>query len=137
MPRPSQSHLDPEFWERLRETLRTHMRVMGLKQNQLAPRLGLDPTTLNNFLNRQSNSLNGLAVALACTFVNLACGTAVIGRITSSARPESVPEGAEDQLVLEFEECFEFQRKSERPTLVLRRSPGGQKVLRLSVTKVS
>jgi len=45
----------------------------GLKQKELAEKLGIDPTTLNNFLNRQSNTLGGLAVALACTLIDVVC----------------------------------------------------------------
>jgi transcriptional regulator with XRE-family HTH domain len=137
LPRLSQSNVDPEFWERLRKTLESYLKSSGLKQKELAPQLGIDPTTLSNFLNGQSNSINGLAVALACTFVELSCSGVRIGRTTASESAETESENLEEQLLLEFDESFEFHRESERPILVLRKSPGRQEIMRLSMRRIS
>jgi hypothetical protein len=137
VPRLSQSNVDPEFWERLRKTLESYLMSSGLKQKELAPQLGIDPTTLSNFLNGQSNSINGLAVALACTLVELSCSGIRIGRTTSSESMETEQGGLEEQLLLEFDESFEFRRESERPILVLRKSPGRQEIMRLSMRRIS
>src|SRR5438045_3494342 len=81
MPQSPQSNIDPRFWDRLRECLNSHMERTEATQKELASRLGIDPTTLNNFLNGQSKTLGGLAVALACTMVDLVCDGKAIGRI--------------------------------------------------------
>lgn len=134
MPRPSQTNIDPEFWDRLRDTLNAHMRTTGLRQKQLAPKLGVDPTTLNNFLNRQSKALGGLAVALACTFLDLVCDGTRIGRSAQrSVRAEPTPER---QLVLEFDDTFEIERDSERPTVVLRKPPARHDSVRLRIRRI-
>jgi hypothetical protein len=111
------------------------MRERGLRQKEFAPALGIDPTTLNNFLNRQSKSLNGLTVALACTILDLTCNGARIGRIVPGSRTKQIPKGPKDQLVLEFDESFRFLRKSDHPAVVLRKSPS-RDVLRLSVKRI-
>jgi hypothetical protein len=129
VPRSSQTSIDPEFWERLRDALNAHMRATGLRQKELAPKLGLDPTTLNNFLNRQNKGLGGLAVALACTFVDLVCDGTKIGK--SGQRKARLEPAPERQLVLEFDEAFEIKRKSERPTVVLRKPPARSVHLRI------
>lgn len=136
LPRSPQTTIDPEFWERLRENLKAHMKEMGLKQKELAPKLGIDPTTLNNFLNHQSNALNGLAVALACTFIDLACGKVRIGRIPPVELAARTQGSIGEQLVLEFDKSFEIQRGAERPTLVLRKSPSRREIVRLSVRRL-
>ena len=134
VPQSSQTNIDPEFWERLRDTLKSHMKETGLKQKELAPKLGIGPTTLNNFLNRQSKTLGGLAVALACTVVDLVCDGTRIGRRMQGVHAEPVPEG---QLVLEFDEAFEFKRESEYPTIVLRKPPARHDSLRLAIRRIS
>jgi hypothetical protein len=113
------------------------MKATGLKQKELAPKLGIDPTTLNNFLNRQSKTLGGLAVALACTVVDLVCDGTRIGTIMQLVHGEQVPETHEGQLVLEFDEAFEFKRESEHPTIVLRKPPARHGSLRLVIRRIS
>ncbi len=136
VPQPSQTNIDPEFWERLRDTLKSHMKATGLKQKDLAPKLGIDPTTLNNFLNRQSKRLGGLSVALACTVIDLVCDGKRIGRIVKSWEEKPIQELPLEQLVLEFDDAFDFERESENPTLVLRKPPGRHETLRLSVRRI-
>jgi transcriptional regulator with XRE-family HTH domain len=136
VPRSSQTHIDPEFWERLRDTLKSHMKATGLKQKELAPRLGIDPTTLNNFLNRQTKTLGGLAVALACTVVDLVCDGTKIGRSMRGAQVEALPDTDGGQLVLQFDEAFEFKHESEYPTIVLRKPPARHDSLRLLIRRI-
>ena len=93
------------------------------------------PTTLNNFLNRQSKTLGGLAVALACTVVDLVCDGKTIGRSSQNLQPE--PENHEGQLVLEFDDAFEFQRETKYPTVVLRKPPARHDSLRLVIRRIS
>jgi transcriptional regulator with XRE-family HTH domain len=121
----------------MRDTLKSHMKAMGLNQRELAPRLGIDPTTLNNFLNRQSNALGGLAVALACTYVDLVCGGKKIGRIVQIGASEPVAEVLEEQLVLEFDGAFEYKRESGPPTIVLRKPVARRDSLRLAIRRIS
>lgn len=138
MPRSPQTSIDPEFWDRLRETLHSHMEETGLQQNELAPQLGIDPTTLNNFLNRDSKSLGGLAVALACTLVNLTCGDTKIGRIVQpSSDATSLHAILGAQLVLEFDDAFEYKPEAEGATIVLRRPPARDRSLRLAIRSIS
>ena len=137
MPRSPQTNVDPEFWDRLRDTLKSHMEESGLKQKELAPQLGIDPTTLNNFLNRQSKSLGGLAVALACTVVDVACGDTKIGRImqrSGDAVPLQMP--PDGVLVLEFDESFECKPESDIATIVLRKPPARHDSLRLAIRRI-
>jgi hypothetical protein len=136
MPRSAQANFDPEFWDRLRDTLISHMRAYGLNQRELAPKLGIDPTTLNNFLNRQNKTLGGLAVALACTLVNLDCNGTKIGRIEPGGNAGPVAELLLEQLVLEFDDAFEVKSESEQPTIVLRKSTARQDSLRLAVRRI-
>jgi len=136
VPQSSKTNVDPEFWERLRNTLNSHMKASGLKQKELAPKLGIDPTTLNNFLNRQSKTLGGLAVALACTVVDLVCAGTRIGRSAQSVQAAPVPEAYAGQLVLEFDEAFEFKGESEHPTIVLRKPPARHDSLRLVIRRI-
>ncbi len=136
MPRSAQTNIDPEFWDRLRETLKSHMKATGLNQKELAARLGIHPTTLNNFLNRQSKALGGLAVALTCTVVDLVCDGTTIGRTTQNGRAAKGAESYEEQLVLEFDDAFELKRDSEHPTIVLRKPAARRDSLRLSIRKI-
>jgi hypothetical protein len=135
MPRSSQTNIDPEFWERLRETLKSHMKATGCTQRQLAPKLGLDATTLNNFLNHQSNALGGLATALACTIVDVVCHGTRIG-IVQTGHVQPVAEPLEDQLVLEFDDAFELKQVSDHPTVILRKPPARHDTLRLSIRRI-
>jgi len=112
------------------------MNSTGLKQKELAAELGIDPTTLNNFLNRQSKSLGGLAVALACTVVDLMCNGTKIGRIGCAKLAKSEIMRREEQLVLEFDETFELRAKSKRPTIVVRKTVARQDRLRLAITRI-
>src|SRR5260370_402094 len=132
MPQSARSNLDPEFWDRLRDALTTYMKAAGLNQRKLAFKLGIDPTTLNNFLNRQSKSLGGLAVALACTFVDLVCDGTNIGKLVQDDDAEPIAELQEEQLVLVFDGSFEFKGDSEHPTLVVRKRPALRAAVRLA-----
>jgi hypothetical protein len=136
MPRLAQANLDPEFWDRLRSTLKSHMKATGTNQRELAQKLGIDPTTLNNFLNRQSNTLGGLAVALSCTLVDLVCDGTMIGRIVQSGNAEPVAEVVEEQLVLEFDSGFELKPQSEHPTIILRKPVARHDSVRLSIRRI-
>jgi hypothetical protein len=111
------------------------MKAAGLNQRALAGKLALDPTTLNNFLNHQSKTMNGLAVALACRLVDLVCDGTTIGRITDgrSDRGSGPPV---EQLALEFDEAFELKRDANRATIVLRKPTSRHETLRLSVTRL-
>jgi transcriptional regulator with XRE-family HTH domain len=137
LPQLPQVNIDPEFWERLREALRSHMKAAGLNQRALAEKLALDPTTLNNFLNHQSKTMNGLAVALACRLIDLVCDGTTIGRIVPNGHTDLGVDPIAEQLVLEFDDAFELKRESERPTIVLMRKPTSRhETLRLSITKI-
>jgi transcriptional regulator with XRE-family HTH domain len=136
VPRSAQSTIDPEFWDRLRETLKSHMKSTGLKQKELAGELGVDPTTLNNFLNRESKALGGLAVALACTVVDVMCNGTKIGRIRRAGRAKLVTGPPEEQLVLEFDKAFELKAKSKHPTIVVRKSATRHNRIRLAITRI-
>ena len=136
VPRSAQSNIDPEFWDRLRGTLKSRMKSTGLKQKELATELGIDPTTLNNFLNRESKALGGLAVALACTVVDLMCNGTKIGRIRRVGRAKLVTGPPEEQLVLEFDKAFELKAKSKNPTIVVRKSVARHDRLRLAITRI-
>src|SRR5713101_7624923 len=103
MPQPAQTNIDPQFWDRLRKALKYYMESTGLTQRELATKLGIDPTTLNNFLNRQSKALGGLAVAIACTLIDLVCDRTKIGRIVHSEHAKPRAEPLTQQLVLEFD----------------------------------
>lgn len=104
-----------------------------MTQKELAPRLGIDPTTLNNFLNSQTQALGGISVALACTFLDLDCNGTKIGRIARGAQP---PTPTAEQLILEFDSSFEVMRASSTPTVALRKSSTRQSVLRLAIKRV-
>lgn len=136
MPQSAQTNIDPQFWDRLRKALEYHMDSTALTQRDLATRLGLDPTTLNNFLNRQSKTLGGLAVALACTLLDLTCDGTKIGRIGDRDHAKPLMEPPPQQLILEFDEAFEFKPESKRATIVLRKSLARQSSLRLSIRKI-
>jgi hypothetical protein len=112
------------------------MEATGLKQKDLAPKLGIGSTTLNNFLNRQSETLSGLPVALACTIVDLLCDGKKIGRIVQSGNAEQVAELLEEQLVLEFDEAFEVSHESEHPMIVLRKPVAQYDALRLAIRRI-
>jgi len=137
VPQLAQSSVDPEFWDRLREALRAHMEYKGLKQKELAEKLGIDPTTLNNFLNRQNKTLGGLAVALACTLIDVICNGKKIGRVVQHGRSKSVAEPSDEQLLLEFDAAFEVKRKSKHPTILVRKSAGRHHGLRLAIKRIS
>jgi DNA-binding XRE family transcriptional regulator len=112
------------------------MKGTGLTQRELARSLGINPTTLNNFLNHQSKALGGLAVALACTVVDVVCNDTRIGRITGEGHGEPCTEPHQEQLVLEFDSGFELAGATEHPTLVLRRPQGRHHGLRLAIRQV-
>ena len=112
------------------------MNTNGLSQRELAAKLGLDPTTLNNFFNRQTKTLGGLAVALACTIVDLACDGAKIGRLGRTNDSKPLAGAASDrQLVLEFDEGFEVNREAGRPTVILRKPAARHETLRLVIRR--
>lgn len=111
------------------------MKSTGLKQKELAAELGIDPTTLNNFLNRESKALGGLAVALACTVVDLVCNRTKIGRIAHGKRAKPLAGPFTQQLVLEFDKAFECKREAKHATVVLRKPTARQGSLRLSIRK--
>jgi transcriptional regulator with XRE-family HTH domain len=135
VPRSAQTKIDPQFWERLRKALQYQVDSTGLTQRELAAKLGIDPTTLNNFLNRQSKSVGGLAVALACTLVDLVCDGTKIGRVLQSQRAR-LPEPIAEQLVLEFDRAFEIKHESKHATIVLRKRTARNASLRLSIRKI-
>jgi transcriptional regulator with XRE-family HTH domain len=108
----------------------------GLTQRELAAKLGIDPTTLNNFLNRQNKALGGLAVALACTVVDLFCDGTKIGRLVKSEHGKPFIAPVARQLILEFDEAFEYIRESKRATIVLRKPAARHRSLRLSIRKI-
>jgi transcriptional regulator with XRE-family HTH domain len=136
VPQSAQSPIDPEFWDRLREALKAHMESNGLKQKELAEKLGIDPTTLNNFLNHQSKTLGGLAVALACTLIDLVCNGRKIGRIMEHGRASLGAGQLDEKLVLEFDAAFEVKRESKRPTIVVRKPAGSHDGLRLAIRRI-
>jgi transcriptional regulator with XRE-family HTH domain len=129
-------NVDPKFWERLRERLRSYMRARNITQREFAPKLGIDPTTLNNFLNGHSDTLGGLSVALACTLIDLVCDGTKIGRVKQDRRIEKPAASVEEQLVLEFDAAFEFKRQSKHPTLVLRKPAASNKSPRLFIRRI-
>ncbi len=112
------------------------MSSTGLKQKELAVELWLDPTTLNNFLNHESNTLGGLAVALACTIVDLMCNGRMIGRIKRGGRAKLKTRPPEEQLLLEFDKAFELKRGSKHPTIVVRKSASRHGGLRLAIKRM-
>lgn len=113
------------------------MKAAGLTQRELAPKLGIDPTTLNNFLNHQSKALGGLAVALACTVVDVLCDGTKIGRILQKGDDGSAAQLREQQLVLEFDAAFEVLLESEHPTIILRKPVVHNDGLRLSIKRMA
>ena len=135
MPLPPKSNLDPEFWARLRLTIRSYMDRTGEKDRELAPKLALQPSTLNNFLNEHSTKMDGHAVALACTIMNLSCDGTQIGRLSQfdNGQPSEAPS---QQLVLEFDDAFEIKPGADRPTLILRKPPARDTTVRLLVKRV-
>jgi hypothetical protein len=112
------------------------MKASRIKQRELAPKLGIDPTTLNNFLNRQSKALGGRAVALACTIVDIVCDGTKIGRVVEGGNDKPVEEVLDEPLVLEFDGTFELGRESEHPTIILRKPVARQDGLRLSIKRI-
>jgi transcriptional regulator with XRE-family HTH domain len=136
LPGAPHRNVDPEFWDRLRKALTSHMHATGLKQRELARELGIETSTLNNFLNHESKTLGGLAVALACTVLDLVCDGTKIGKVTSSGRTGLVTQPLEEQLVLEFDDSFVLRRESKHPTIVVRKPATGHDVLRLSIKKI-
>jgi hypothetical protein len=109
------------------------MKANKIKQKELALKLAIEPGTLNNFLNGQSKTLGGFAVAAACTLVDLVCDGRRIGRVGGNDLPGTL---SEDQLVLEFDEAFELRREGGRPTMVLRKPPARDTSLRLAVKRI-
>jgi len=112
------------------------MRANRMTQKELAPKLGIGPTTLNNFLNCQSKTLGGISVALACTLVDLVCNGTKIGRLKQKRQGQQPADFAKEQLVLEFDNAFELKRTSKHPTIVLRKPTARHKSLRLSVRRM-
>jgi transcriptional regulator with XRE-family HTH domain len=140
VPQPPDSAPDPTFWARLRPTLRAYIEAEGLTQRELATRLGLDASTLSNFLNGQSERLGGLAVALACSIgVEMVCNDVRIGKLVHSLNGDNraKPSARDAQLALEFDHNFAVQQATEAPTLILRKpaSSEGQIRLRIAVAK--
>ena len=133
MPQPPQMNVDPEFWDRLRVTLKAYMKANRIKQKELAPRLAIEPTTLNNFLNGQSKALGGLAVALACTLADVVCDGKRIGKLGD----KSSSGAGEKQLVLEFDQAFELNQDGAHPSMVLRKPPGADSLVRLALKRIS
>ncbi|MBM3735919.1 MAG: helix-turn-helix transcriptional regulator [Acidobacteria bacterium] len=133
MPRSAQSAIDKDFWERLRGTLRKEMVASGLRQKDLAAKLGIDTTTLNNFLNHQNKSLGGLAVALACTMVDLTCDGKTIGRLQPARLAEQPLRTSQHQLELEFDNAFEIKADAKVPTLVIRKPATRTGSVRLAI----
>lgn len=105
------------------------------KQKELTEKLGIDATTLNNFFNRQSQTLGGLAVALACTQIDLICNGTKIGRI-AHGRPKLADEPLDEQLVLEFDAAFKVKRESKQPTIVVRKSARRHHGIRLAIRRI-
>ncbi len=136
MPQLAQSSVDPEFWERLRELLKAHIDSKQLKQKELAGKLGIDATTLNNFLNRQSKTLGGMAVALACTVVDMECNGTRIGRVIQRRHAGTLPDRSDEQLVLEFDAAFEVRGETKQPTIVLRKKARRENGLRLAIRRI-
>jgi hypothetical protein len=131
---PPKSRIDPDFWERFRQTLLEYISKARLNQPELAPKLGLEFSTLNNFLNRHSGRLDGHAVALACTLMTVNCGDAAIGRISD---PQASPEPASSmQLVLEFDNAFQVSAGEVNTILTLRKPPGREDAVRLLIRKI-
>ncbi len=112
------------------------MKSSNLRQKELAARLGIDATTLNNFLNRKSKSLGGLPVALACTLVDLTCDGKTIGIVRRDQIERPGRTRGEEQLVLEFDGTFELMRESKNPTLFVRRPTSQQGSIRLAIRNV-
>jgi transcriptional regulator with XRE-family HTH domain len=132
MPQPPHINVDPEFWDRLRGTLRTYMKANRIKQKELAPRLAIEPTTLSNFLNGQSKALGGLAVALACTLADVVCDGKRIGRLGDNLSAGT----GEKQLVLEFDQAFELNQDGVHPSMILRKPPGADGLVRLALKRI-
>jgi hypothetical protein len=86
-------------------------------------------------LNRQSKTLGGLAVALACTLIDLMCNGKKIGRIVQGPA-KLVAEPSDEQLLLEFDAAFEVKRESKHPTIVVRKSVGRHNRLRLAIGRI-
>jgi hypothetical protein len=138
MPQSPQSDLDPEFWERLRGALKAFMSARQMKQCVLAPMLGIKPSTLNNFLNHESDTLGGLAVAFACAIgVEVVCNGDTIGKLSPSKNGDRRTEmkAGTPQLVLEFDESFEVQQRENLPIVVLRKPPSREGIIRLRIAR--
>jgi len=110
------------------------MKQTGETDDTLAPKLALAPSTLNNFLNRHSERMDGHAVALACTLMNLVCAGEEIGKI--SYRQNGQPTSPPEQLVLEFDDSFEISGQSEHPTLLLRKPLLRNESVRILVKRI-
>jgi hypothetical protein len=112
------------------------MEAEGLNQRELAPRLGLDASTLNNFLNEQSERLGGLAVALACSVgVEMVCNGVKIGKLVPSPNVDhrAKPSTLDAQLALEFDHNFVVHQGSDIPTLILRKPASSDRQIRLRI----
>jgi len=136
VPQPPHLAPDPAFWNRLRATLRAYMDATDLTQRELAPRLGLDASTLNNFLNEQSERLGGLAVALACSIgVEMVCNGVKIGKLVPSPNGNHRTKLSthEPQLALEFDHNFVVQQGSDIPTVILRKPASSDRQIRLRI----
>lgn len=136
MPRPPQSALDPDFWDKLRDQLLAYVQSkVGETQRSLAQKLALGPSTLNNFLNRHSDRLDGHAVALACTMMTVACNGTEIGKIGQSQNGHQTDDSPA-QLVMEFDDAFEVNPDPEHPTLLLRKGPSHSDSVRILVKRI-
>jgi hypothetical protein len=112
------------------------MEAEELNQRELAPQLGLDASTLNNFLNEQSERLGGLAVALACSIgVEMVCNGVQIGKLVLSPNGDHgvKPSSRDPQLALEFDHNFVVQRGSDTPILILRKPASSDRQIRLRI----
>ena len=135
--RAAKSTIDHEFWDRLRGALKLYMEDASLTQKEMAPRLGLNPTTLSNFLNRQTETVGGLAVALACTIVDLSCNGNKIGRLGDNVEIQRGPASRDGGLILQFDDAFEVRSAAEGPSIILRKPAARDHNLRLSIKKLA
>ena len=107
-----------------------------VNQRQLATHLGLDPTTLNNFLNNQSVRLGGLAVALACSIgIDVECNGVTIGKLVPMPNGDhrAKAHAHDAQLVLEFDDNFVLKQESHSPCVLLHKPASSERRIRLRI----
>jgi hypothetical protein len=104
-------------------------------QKDLAPQLGIDPTTLNNFLTGESKALGGLAVALTCTIMDVECDGKTIGKI-KRRKDQAEPKADRYQLQFEFDHAFQLQPAAENPVVVLRKAAPSRESVRVSIKRI-